>query len=410
MYGLRDLLVTKDVKETNSSLVARRYAAPSPVPTQLGPGGICFDFNDGCRVLLPETDHPWRVRLLDVDSGNVLFDAEVKSGLVQSGKRYFVRFGIEIRQCGEVVLAHSYSAAGRNVLIQFPRSGVLGDTIGWFPYAVRFGRKHSCYLTCAMTEKMAALFRDEYPDVTFTTHDEVHPSDYYATYSLGLFFDDVHLVHQPCDFRRVGLHRTAGYILGVDPAESAPRVSILDRSRPIDEPYVAIATQSTRQAKYWNNPDGWHEVIDFLRAAGYRVICIDQKRSHGVGLFWNHIPNGAEDQTGDRPLAERARWLVNAEFFVGLASGLSWLAWATKVPVVMISGFSHPLTEFYTPYRVINWHACNSCWDDPRLLHDRNDFLGCPRHRDTERQFECTRLITAEQVKATIRQIPGFKG
>ena len=86
--------------------------------------------------------------------------------------------------------------------------------------------------------------------------------------------------------------------------------------------------QSTTQAKYWNNPTGWHEIVAFLKEAGYRVICIDQKRVHGTGLVWNHIPHGAEDETGDRPLVERARWLKHADFFVGLASGLSWLAWA----------------------------------------------------------------------------------
>ena len=100
--------------------------------------------------------------------------------------------------------------------------------------------------------------------------------------------------------------------------------------------------QSTTQSKYWNNPTGWHEIVAFLKEAGYRVICIDQKRVHGTGLVWNHIPHGAEDETGDQPLAERARWLKHAEFFVGLSSGLSWLAWAAGTPVVMISGFHAP--------------------------------------------------------------------
>jgi hypothetical protein len=31
-----------------------------------------------------------------------------------------------------------------------------------------------------------------------------------------------------------------------------------------------------------------------------------------------------------------------------------------------------------------------------------------PRHANMARQFECTRLITAEQVKQIVRQIPGF--
>ena len=209
-------------------------------------------------------------------------------------------------------------------------------------------------------------------------------------------------------FRHVGLHRTAGYILGVDPTEEPPRMVLEDESRPIPEPYVCIAAQSTTQSKYWNNPHGWREIVGFLKEAGYRVICIDQKPVHGHGIVWNRLPYGAEDETGDRPLAERARWLRHADFFIGLSSGLSWLAWAAGTPVVMISGFTHPTNEFATPYRVINYHACNGCWNDPHHRFDHKDFLWCPRHANTPRQFECTRLITAEQVKQTIRRIPGF--
>jgi len=166
--------------------------------------------------------------------------------------------------------------------------------------------------------------------------------------------------------------------------------------------------QSTLQAKYWNNPTGWAEIVRFLKDSGYRVICIDLKSTHGKGLVWTQTPPGAEDQTGDQPLIERARWLKHAEFFIGLSSGLSWLAWSMRTPVVMISGVTHPINEFTTPYRVINYHACNSCWNDPLSPFDRSDFLTCPRHKDTPRQFECSRLITAEQVKQTIRRIPGF--
>jgi len=137
-------------------------------------------------------------------------------------------------------------------------------------------------------------------------------------------------------------------------------------------------------------------------------VCIDQKPAHGTGLMWTHIPHGVEDETGDRPLAERARWLRHAAFFVGLSSGLSWLAWAAGCPVVMISGFTHPTNEFNTPYRVVNWHACNGCWNDPRVRFDHKDFLWCPRHAGTPRQFECTRLITATQVMQVIQRIPGF--
>jgi autotransporter strand-loop-strand O-heptosyltransferase len=385
----------------------RPYPAPAEVPTQAGPRGMRFDFNDGCRVVLPENGHPWRVRLSDLDTGNVLFETELKTGRINSAKRYFIRFRLEVWQNGESLLVHDYSPKDREVMVQFP-VGTLGDPMGWFPYAVKFQERHGCKLTCALSEKLITLYRDAYPDITFLTHEEVKPERYYATYSLGLFFDDKDNIFQPCDFRHVGLHRTAGYILGVDPTEKPPRISVTNNSRSIPEPYVCIAVQSTTQCKYWNNPNGWREVIAFLKEAGYRVICIDQKPAHGTGLIWNHIPNGVEDQTGDRPLAERAHWLKHAEFFVGLSSGLSWLAWAAGIPIVMISGFTHPTNEFETPFRVINYHACNSCWNDVRERFDHKDFLWCPRHKDTPRQFECTRLITAGQVKGVIRTIPGF--
>jgi autotransporter strand-loop-strand O-heptosyltransferase len=387
--------------------------APAEIPTQHGPRGLRFDFNDGCRVLLPESEHPWKVRLSDLDTGNILYETELKAGRINSSKRYFVRFRLEAWQAGERLLCHDYSAADREVLIRFPVE-TLGDTMGWFPYAVKFKEKHRCRLTCVMNDKLIPLFRDAYPDITFVGKDGIEPERYYATYTVVLFFQKG-LIYDykdrvPCDFRFVGLHCAAAYILGVDPAEMPPRLAIPDDSRPIPERYVCIAVQSTMRAKYWNNPTGWHEVVDFLKSAGYRVIGIDLKRSHGQGNVWMHLPGGAEDQTGDRPLAERARWLKHADFFVGLSSGLSWLAWAAGTPVVMISGFTHPRNEFATPYRVINYHTCNSCWNDPLAAFDRHDFFSCPRHGNTPRQFECTRLITADQVIATIKRIPGFAG
>jgi autotransporter strand-loop-strand O-heptosyltransferase len=378
---------------------------PAAVPTQEGPLGLRYDFNDGCRVQLPEGD--WRVRLSDLDTGNILYDTRIGAGTVASAKRYYARIRIEVWSGETPVFTHDHDVSAREVLIQLP-VGTLGDTMGWFPYAAKFQRRHRCKLTCAMAAWLIPLFEDAYPEISFITPDAVDPQRPYATYNIGLYFDDAPNIHQPADFRLVGLHRTAGYILGVDPAEERPRIALGDTSRPIAEPYVCIATQSTTQCKYWNNPRGWREVITFLKAAGYRVICIDQKAVHGTGVVWNHIPHGAEDETGEKPLLERARWLKHADFFIGLSSGLSWLAWAVECPVVLISGFTHPVNEFATPYRVINYHTCNSCWNDPKVRFDHKDFMWCPRHAGTSRQFECTRLITSEQVKRVITGISGF--
>jgi autotransporter strand-loop-strand O-heptosyltransferase len=398
------------VTTAQSQSPKRAYPAPAPLPTQSGAQGIKFDFNDGARVVLPEGE--WRLRLSDLDTGNILYETNIGAGRVNSSKRYYLRCRIEVWTAGhkgESVFRHDFGAKGQNVLVQLP-VGTLGDTLGWFPYAVKFQEKHGCRLSCAMAGPLIPLFKDTYPQIRFLTHEQVDPEDYYATYSIGLFFDDEACIHQPCDFRLVGLHRTAGYILGVDPTEVPPRIALEDERRPLAEPYVCIAVQSSTHSKHWTNPHGWHEIVGFLKDSGYRVVCIDQKQVHGTELVWNHIPHGVEDQTGDRPLLERARWIKHAAFFVGLSSGLSWLAWAVGTPVVLISGFTHPINEFHTPYRVINYHTCNSCWNDVRVRFDHKDFLWCPRHANTPRQFECTRLITAEAVKEAMRRIPRFGG
>jgi autotransporter strand-loop-strand O-heptosyltransferase len=382
------------------------YPPAADKPTQIGADGIRFDFNFGARVTLPPREvGEWRVLLHDLDTGNVLFESKNNGAFVNSSKRFYVRFRIEVFDGDALRLAHDYDCRGRDVLIQFP-IGTLGDTLAWFPYAAKFQKVHGCRLTCALSGLIRPLLRDQYPDITFVTHEELTEQKlaetFYATYFMGLFFDDKDALWQPTDFRLVGLHRTAAYILGVDPAETPARVSVLEDRRPIAEPYACIAVQSSSGCKMWNNPTGWREVVAHLKELGYRVICIDQKPVHGSGLLYTHIPHGAEDETGDRPLLERARWLKHADVFIGLSSGLAWLAWSVETPAVLISGFTHPVNEFSTPYRVINWHTCNSCWNDPALRFKHDDFMWCPRHENTPRHFECTRLITGAHVNAQL--------
>ena len=76
------------------------------------------------------------------------------------------------------------------------------------------------------------------------------------------------------------------------------------------------------------------------------------------------------------------------------------------MPAVVISGFTHPKNEFHSDFRIIAWHARNSCWNDIRLRFDHKDYMWCPRHAGTDRQFECSRLITSAQVIQTIDRIP----
>ncbi|HCU14489.1 family 9 glycosyltransferase [Hafnia paralvei ATCC 29927] len=378
------------------------FATPPEFPTCAGPEGILFDFNYGARVYLPEGK--WHVILLDDDSGNVLFSCDSDGGWVASTKKYYVRFRIQVFHQGEThpVLDETLDMKDKPVVIFFP-TGTLGDMLGWFHYAERFRQLHRCHLECVMGQEIIDLLSAQYPEITFSTKASLRTVNPYASWHVGLFFKGDTL-HQPVDFRKVGFHRNAGYILGVDPRECPPRLK-LDAERKIAEPYVCIAAQSTNQAKYWNNGHGWAEVVVHLKSLGYRVLCIDRQARHGQGFVWNHIPYGAEDFTGDIPLQERVDLLRHASFFIGLGSGLSWLAWAAGIPVVLISGFSLPNSEFHTPWRVFSSHGCNGCWDDTSVDFDHQDFLWCPHHRDTPRQYECTRLITGRQVTGVVDRL-----
>ena len=381
------------------------YAPPPEIPTQEAVGGIRFDFNCVLRVSFPE-DGEYRLLFRDLDSGLVLYCMDAGPGTtVGSVKRYFTRFGVEIYRRDSLsrpVFAHGLDLRDRDVLLQIPQ-GALGDAIAWFSYAERFGRKHGCRLHVAMQPEIADLFRGQYPQITFVTMDGAAEMRPYATYRLGLFFggntDD-----QPSDFRAAGLHRTAGLILGLEGGELAdipPRVD-LSAPRRIPQPYAVIAAQASSQCKCWNNPSGWREAIQHLKSRGLRVLCIDRFAEYGSGFVCNRIPWGCEDFTGDLPLQERIDLMKDAEVFVGLSSGLSWLAWCCKVPVVMISGFTDPVNEFATPYRVQNPRACHGCWNDMRCEFDHSDFLWCPRKEKPEDKFECTRAITAKMAIAAI--------
>ena len=374
---------------------------PGPLSCRTDINGLCFDFNYGARVTVPEGN--WRVKLIDRDMFVTLYDSPASGAMITSTKKYFVNFRLEIYKDDRLILEHNYDASKKNVLIKFPE-GALGDNLAWFPYAQAFKYKHNCEVYCAIGKELAEIFKPAYPDLHFVDVNE-RPEGIYATYYMGIFFPCDDRVHQPVDFRVVGLQKNIPYILGLKPDEIRPVILPKNKERKIKEPYVCIAAQSTTQAKYWNNPTGWMNVVKHLKDKGYRVLCIDREASHGYGSRWNTIPYGAEDFTGAIPLQERVDLLYHADFFVGLSSGLAWLAWGVDKPIVMISGFTLPHNEFYTPYRAINYHVCNGCWSDSSIEFVHSEFDWCPRLKNTDRQFECSRFITADYVNSIIDQL-----
>ena len=98
--------------------------------------------------------------------------------------------------------------------------------------------------------------------------------------------------------------------------------------------------------------------------------------------------------------------MSTCEFFIGLGSGLTWLAWGINIPVILISGFSEKWSETKSnTSRVINENVCHGCFNKCRL--DAADWNWCPILKDTDRMFECTKTITSKMVIEEINKIIG---
>ncbi len=362
-----------------------------------------FDFNLGARVSVPQGN--WRVRLIDPSTSTLVHDQMMSGATIASKKRYFIPWRIEIMDDkGHLLFVHDYNAKGKKILLKNV-SDALGDTIAWIPYAREFKKKHDCEIYYAMNPAIANLLKHDYPDMNFIGPDD-RPPGIYASYYLGCFSPCHDRECQPSSWHTLGLQRNVASILDLPRVEIRPTITPTNKERLIKEPYVCIAAQASAQAKYWNNPVGWMDLNKFLLSQGYRVICIDKERAYGTGYNPNRIPWGSEDFTGNYTLEDRVNMLQYADFFVGLGSGLSWLAWAVGLPVVLISGFSLPEMEFANPYRVINYNVCTGCFNDDAFDFEHGNFFWCPRNKDDkDRQFECTRGITSNQVIETVKRL-----
>jgi autotransporter strand-loop-strand O-heptosyltransferase len=95
--------------------------------------------------------------------------------------------------------------------------------------------------------------------------------------------------------------------------------------------------------------------------------------------------------------------LHHSTFYIGLSSGISWLAWAMQKPVVMISNFTQEDHEFKC-IRINNLEVCNGCWNNPMFKFNKGDWNWCPEHEETPRQFECHKSITTQMVMDQIKK------
>ena len=284
-------------------------------------------------------------------------------------------------------------------IIQFDSSS-LGDSLSWVEPCVEFKKKWGIEKLFIATHKNWLFDKAHYAKmgIEFIAPGE-WPEGAEQRWHTGVYMEDIpgkvwFPEKNKRDWRKIYLGDIASDCLGIDQVMRAPKLVYTGKTKQ-NRPYICIATASTAQAKYWNNPTGWQSLIDSYKKKGYDVYHVSKEKHDLKGL-----KKAPED------LADVYRLLQGAEMFYGISSGLSWFAWATDVPVVLISGFTPEICEFDDDktLRIINKQVCNSCWLDEHF--DRGDWNWCPRHKGTERMFECTKEITAESV---IEQVENWK-
>lgn len=352
------------------------------------PTEINFNFIEGPFVEIKDsTNKTYTIKILDKDK-KIYYQSDIKPNMwVKGNRKYFENWTINIYDKNNLIFNHELNLKDNKVYIHLDSSS-LGDTISWFPYVEEFRKKHNCKIVCSTFWNQ--FFEKTYPEIEFVNPGTL-VSGLYAMYQIGCFYD---ADKEPVRFNTLPLQQVASNILGLDYKEIKPKIHFLPNKNKRKKKYVTIGYHSTAGLKYWNNPNGWQEVVDYLISKGYDVLSLSLEPCGLKGVI----------ELEDKSMNNIMNLLYHSEFFIGISSGLSWLAWALNKHVVMISNMTNEEHEFQSNItRITNKNVCNSCWNDPNVTFDKGDWNWCPFHKGTDRQFECTKSITSKMVIEKIK-------
>ena len=319
------------------------------------------------------------------NAGVVLYEETIKcNSWIKLDREYYTDWNIKVWENDQLVHNEDIILKDKRVMIGFESSS-LGDTLAWMPYCDDFQKKHDCKLIVATFKNF--LFKDQYPNIEFVEPNTIVPN-LFAKYDLGWFYD---LNKEPVLPSTIPLQATATNILGLDYAEIKPKLNFTPRMNvaSTDKPYVCIAPDSTAGCKEWSL-ENWQGVVDFIINKGYDVINVSIDSKYKLKNVF--IPSNLT-------LDATMQIIHYSEFFIGLSSGLSWLAWSLNKHIIMIANFSEENHEFKTDCtRIVNKSVCNGCWNNKNFKFDKGDWNWCPIWKGYDKQFECQKSITIEMV------------
>jgi autotransporter strand-loop-strand O-heptosyltransferase len=348
------------------------------MPAQTQKISINQHFVDGAFLEIKgESDSDFKVKFYD-EQGKCHYENTIKSNSwVRLNRQYFNKWTAKVWQDGHLIYKNTLNLANKTVFIVLD-SKSLGDSIAWTGYALEFQKKHDCKVVLSTYWNHIL----DYPELEL-----VEPGttvNCYALYRIGWKWDEN---KEPVLCNTIPLQQAATNILGLEFKEIKPKLKNIYEILGNRPAYVAIATNSTMECKFWTR-EGWQEVINYMHGLGYDVYNVSKED--------NPFDNCTKITNTD--IRNTMDVIAGAKLFIGLSSGLSWLAYALNQKIVMISNFTESDHEFEC-YRITKPDVCHGCWNDPNIKLDPH-WLFCPRNKD----FECQRTIPASMVIDAIKK------
>ena len=360
---------------------------------------IVVSFIKGAKVEIKgKSSNKYYIKFTNKDNNHILWSDTISPGMwTACNKEYYINWEVEVWCNESLIKTYNFNCNNKIVYIHLD-SKALGDSLAWVPYLEEFRKKHNCKIVLSTFKN--DMFSSQYPNIKFTSPGSIIPN-IYAQFNIGWFWDNK---KNPNDVLTIPLQKTASDILGLKYKEIKPKLNINFPIPKIKEKYVTLSMQSTSQAKYWNYKGGWQQVVDYLNQKGYKIVCIDKYPNFGVKGCMNSIPKNVIDKTGC-DLNEVSSLIKNAQFHLGISSGLSWLAWALNTHTIMVSSFSNPLCEFTQNLtRIYNDNPFSGYFNTHRI--DANNWHWNPfLNISTPEEWHDFESITPEQVINEIKQI-----
>jgi len=344
------------------------------MPAQTQKISINQHFVDGAFLKIKgESDSDFEVKFYD-EQGKCHYENTIKSNSwVRLNRQYFTKWTAKVWQDGHLIYKNTLNLANKTVFIVLD-SKSLGDSIAWTGYALEFQKKHDCKVVLSTYWNHIL----DYPELEL-----VEPGttvNCYALYRIGWKWDEN---KEPVLCNTIPLQQAATNILGLEFKEIKPMLKYDIGDNKYGK-YVTIATNSTAGLKFWLR-SYWEQVINYLVESGYKVINTSKERNPFNNCY----------QLEDTSIENTMSVIHHSQFFIGLSSGISHLAWALNKKVVMIAGFTEVGHEFEC-IRPYNPNVCTGCWN--KYKFDAGDWDWCPLHKGTNRQFECQNMITPKMI------------